>query len=309
MCGYTPRSTWADSVATTVTAVGGGRSARRRRLDRRRRRSSSPNRSPPTRSTTNGQRVQELTDELEQLEETSDILAEDYVVAIDEQRRLEREVAAAEQLVAEREAQVGQLRGHLAEVAVQSFMGAGTDGLGPMFNDSASYTEQLQRDQLARVALSAGDATTDELDQAVTDLQEQRAVLDDKRAEAADGRRGRAVGEAGDGGAEVRVPARRDRDAEGELGRLIQEEEERRARESYERQRAAEERGRRGPPSKQAQAQAAPQAIAGGGGDDDGGSDDGGGGGGSGEAASRRRPASRTSHRRPHGPGRRSTRR
>ena len=65
---------------------------------------------------------------------------------------MEGEVAAAAQQVAEREAQVQALRGDLAEVAVQAFMGAGTNGLGPVFNDSSAYTEDLQRDQLARVA-------------------------------------------------------------------------------------------------------------------------------------------------------------
>ena len=180
MRGYAPRSTWADIVGTTVSHVDVGlcSSPHRWPLGRR---SSSPTRSPPIRSRTNAGRVQELTDELEQLEETSDILAEDYVTAIDEQRRLEAEVAAAAQQVAEREAEVDALRGELAEVAVQAFMGAGTNGLGPMFNDSSAYTEELQRDQLARVALSAGDATTDELDQAVADLHDQRAVLEDAR--------------------------------------------------------------------------------------------------------------------------------
>jgi cell wall-associated NlpC family hydrolase len=238
------------------------------------------------------QRVQELTDELEQLEETSDILAEDYVTALDEQRRLEAEVAAAAQQVAEREAEVQALRGDLAEVAVQAFMGAGTNGLGPVFNDSAAYTEDLQRDQLARVALSAGDATTDELDQAVADLNEQRGVLEDRQDEAA-----AAAAEVEQ--AQQATEAKKSEyqqarsDAESELGRLIQEEEERRARESYERmQREAEEAAARAAEAQrqaeadaQRQAEAASVAVAappsdgGGGSNQDNGSDDGGGGG------------------------------
>ena len=63
------------------------------------------------------------------------------------------------------------------------FMGAGTNGLGPMFTDSTAFTDDLQRDQLARVALSAGTATTDELDQAVTDLEDERAELDEAAAQ------------------------------------------------------------------------------------------------------------------------------
>src|SRR5262245_44439558 len=62
------------------------------------------------------QRVEQITDELERLEERSDILTEDYVVAVDEKNRLDTEVAAAEQRVAEKSAEVDALRGELAEV-------------------------------------------------------------------------------------------------------------------------------------------------------------------------------------------------
>ena len=68
----------------------------------------------------------------------SDILAEDYVTAIDEKNQLDAEVAAAEQRSPSKEAAVDALRGELAEVAVQAYMGAGTNGLGPMFNDSST---------------------------------------------------------------------------------------------------------------------------------------------------------------------------
>ena len=238
------------------------------------------------------QRVQELTDELEQLEETSDILAEDYVTALDEQRRLEAEVAAAAEQVAEREAQVHALRGDLAEVAVQAFMGAGTNGLGPVFNDSSAYTEDLQRDQLARVALSAGDATTDELDEAVADLNEQRGVLEDREDEAAAA--AAEVEQAQQATEAKKTEYQQARsDAEAELGRLIQEEEERRARESYERmQREAEEAAARAAEAQrqaeadaQRQAEAASVAVAappsndGGSSNQDTGSESGGGGG------------------------------
>ena len=238
------------------------------------------------------QRVQELTDELEQLEETSDILAEDYVTALDEQRRLEAEVAAAAQQVAEREAQVNALRGDLAEVAVQAFMGAGTNGLGPVFNDSSAYTEDLQRDQLARVALSAGDATTDELDEAVADLNEQRGVLEDREDEAAAA--AAEVEQAQQATEAKKTEYQQARsDAESELGRLIQEEEERRARESYERmQREAEEAAARAAEAQrqaeadaQREAEAASVAVAappsddGGSSNQDNGSESGGGGG------------------------------
>jgi cell wall-associated NlpC family hydrolase len=183
-------------------------------------------------------RVQQITDELEHLEEKSDILAEDYVTAIDEKNRLDAEVVAAEAKVAEQEAAVANLRGELSEVAVQAYMGAGTNGLGPMFTDSSTFTDDLQRDQFSRVALSAGTATTDELDQAVSDLNDERAILEDTRDQAA--AKAEQVEQAKQATEEKKAEYTEARaDAEAELGRLVQEEEERRARESYERIQAA----------------------------------------------------------------------
>ena len=229
-------------------------------------------------------RVEQLTDELERLEETSDILAEDYVTAIDEKNRLDAEVTAAEQKVAEKEAEVEALRGELSQVAVQAYMGAGTNGLGPMFTDSDDFTDELQRDQLSRVALSAGTATTDELEQAVADLEDERAALDATRNEAAE--KAEQVEQAKQATDEKKaeyVEARAE--AEAELGRLIQEEEERRARESYLRmQREAEEAAaRQAAAAQQAQAQAQAQSRSGGGG--------GGGGGGGAQVAAVAAPA------------------
>ena len=117
-------------------------------------------------------------------------------------------------------------------------MGAGTNGLGPMFTDSSTFTDDLQRDQLSRVALSAGTATTDELDQAVSDLNDERAILEDTRDQAA--AKAEQVEQAKQATEEKKaeyIEARAE--AEAELGRLVQEEEERRARESYERIQAA----------------------------------------------------------------------
>ncbi len=229
-------------------------------------------------------RVEQLTDELERLEETSDILAEDYVTAIDEKNRLDAEVTAAEQKVAEKEAEVEALRGELSQVAVQAYMGAGTNGLGPMFTGSDDFTDELQRDQLSRVALSAGTATTDELEQAVADLEDERAALDATRNEAAE--KAEQVEQAKQATDEKKaeyVEARAE--AEAELGRLIQEEEERRARESYLRmQREAEEAAaRQAAAAQQAQAQAQAQSRSGGGG--------GGGGGGGAQVAAVAAPA------------------
>jgi cell wall-associated NlpC family hydrolase len=184
--------------------------------------------------------VDRVLEQLDQLHQESDILAERYVVAVNEQAQLEADVADAEVRVAEKEAEVGGLRTELSEVAVQSFTSAGANGLGPMFSDSTEFTDTLQRDQLSRVALSTGTATTDELDQAVSDLTDERAELDRLREEATEKA---AETEAAQAANEEQLAAYQEARAEAEanLQIEIEEEEERRARESYERmQREAE---------------------------------------------------------------------
>ncbi len=203
--------------------------------------------------------VQRITDELERLEREADILAEDYVTAIDEHRQLEEEVAKAEKAVAAKEAEVEALRGELSDVAVRAFTNSGADGLGPMFSDSSQYTESLQRDQLSRIALSTGTASTDQLDEAVADLHEERERLEDKREEAKEkAEQVEAAREATEARKAEYQEARAD--AEAKLGQLIREEEERRARESYERmQREAEEAAARAAAEQAAAAAAAQQ--------------------------------------------------
>jgi cell wall-associated NlpC family hydrolase len=217
--------------------------------------------------------VERITDHLEELEEKSDHLAEQYVQAIDKKKQLDAEVAAAEERVAAKEAEVAVLRGELGEMAVRSFIGAGSNGLGPMFTASSEFTADLQRDQLSRVALSAGTATTDELDQAVADLEAERAALEDKRDAAAE--LATEIAAAKEATEEQQAEYQEARaDAEAELGQLIEEERERRARESFlQMQREAREAA--------AREAAAPAPPAGDdGGSDDGGSDDGDNGGG-----------------------------
>ena len=97
--------------------------------------------------------------------------------------------------------------------------------------------DALQRDELARVALSVGNVTSDELDQLVADLEDERDDLDQKRSQAealaaslvdAQEETERLTSEY----QQARV------DAEARLGELIVEEEARRAAESAARLRA-----------------------------------------------------------------------
>ncbi len=180
------------------------------------------------------QRVEDITDHLEDLERQADILAEDYVVAMDELRQLEEDVAAAEEAVAEQQAEVAELQASLSEVAIQAFMGAGSGGMGPIFTDSQSFNAELQRTELSRAALSTGTADSDDLDRELTELADAQAELERQRDAAEEKKQDVAAArEATEEQTAEYEDARVE--AEAELGDLIREEEERRARESYER--------------------------------------------------------------------------
>src|SRR5262245_19671317 len=128
--------------------------------------------------------VERIVDQLDSLHEQADILAEDYAVAVDEKNQLDVEIAAAEERVAAKEAELNQLRGDLAEVAVRTFTGSGADVLGPLFSDASTYSAGLRRDQYSRVALNVGTGTTDDLDALISDLDQERSALEDKRDQA-----------------------------------------------------------------------------------------------------------------------------
>lgn len=203
-------------------------------------------------------RVEQLTDQLEALEERADILAEQLVIATDELTELEAEVAEAQAAVDAQQEAVAQLQGDLAEVAVQAYMGAGASGLGPIFGSTDELNDSLQRDEFARVGLSAGTATSDDLERELNQLAEDQAALEAKQDEAEDKR-----DEVAKAQQETEAQTAEYREArvaaEAELGELIAEEEARRARESYERMQAEAAAAAARAEQQQAQAQAQAQ--------------------------------------------------
>jgi cell wall-associated NlpC family hydrolase len=180
------------------------------------------------------QRVEDIVDELERLEEQAIQLGEQYTDVIDTKTALDAEIADAQARIGEKEAQLTELRGNLSEMALRSFVGGGGAPLGPLFEDSDNLNDALKREELAKVALSAGDVTTDELDALVADIEDERKALDRKREQA-----DQLAASLTDAQAETEkltteyTKARAD--AEAKLGTLIREEEERRAAESLRR--------------------------------------------------------------------------
>jgi cell wall-associated NlpC family hydrolase len=172
--------------------------------------------------------VERIVNELDRLNERADVLAEDWAVAEDNLRQLGQDVIAAEARVAAKEAELNALRGDLSEVAIRSFTGAGGDVLGPLFSDAESYGDTLAKDQFSRVALSVGTATTDDLDELVAELDDDRKDLERKRAEVEDLKA--TIGQKRQQTEELTAQfvERRDQ-AEARLGDLIAQEEQRRA--------------------------------------------------------------------------------
>lgn len=182
-------------------------------------------------------RVEDIVDELERLEEAARRIGEEYVLAVDTKSALDREIVEAEIRVAVQEAEIGDLRGDLGEMAIRSFVGAGSTPLGPLFEDTSDLNAIMQRDELARVALSAGTVTTDELNAIVADLEEERVDLGRKRAQAQQLAQDLAGAQARTDDLTAEYTTAR-ADAEAKLGQVIQEEEARRASEAAARVRA-----------------------------------------------------------------------
>src|SRR6056297_2508483 len=225
------------------------------------------------------ERVEQIVDELERLQEEANRIAEDYVEAIDTKRQLDAEIVDAEEAVAEQEAELAEVRSSLGDMALRSFVGGGSTPLGPLFEDSSNLSDALQREELARVALSAGNVTTDELNAMVADLQSDKLDLERKREQA--DQLAATLTEAQSETESLTAEYTQARtEAEAKLGQLIQEEEERRARESARRLQAEVA-------AAQAASSNSSSTSSGGGGSGGGGSGGGGsGGGGSAPAAS-----------------------
>lgn len=180
------------------------------------------------------QKVEDIVDELERLEEQAFQLGEQYTDVIDTKSALDAEIADAEARIAEKEAELAKLRGHLSEMALRSFVGGGGAPLGPLFQDADNLNDALKREELAKVALSAGDVTTDELDVLVADIEDERQVLDNKREQAEQLAASLTDAQAKTEALTTGYTKAR-ADAEAKLGTLIQEEEARRAAESLQR--------------------------------------------------------------------------
>jgi peptidoglycan DL-endopeptidase CwlO len=131
-------------------------------------------------------KADQLAAALEQLGDEATSLAEDYQTTLSNLADLKVEITASEQRVAELEQQLGIVQAQVGELALQTFVsGDQVGGLGELLTDSDAINVAVEREQYTRLALSAGQSSTDELDATLNDLDKERAELarKQKRAE------------------------------------------------------------------------------------------------------------------------------
>jgi len=182
------------------------------------------------------QKVEDIVDELERLEEQARKLGENYVEAINTKEQLDVEIVDAEARIADQEALLNRLRASLSDMALRSFVGGGSVPLGPLFEDSENLNDAVKRDELVRVALGAGDVTTDEVDAQVDDINDEKNALANKR-EQADELAASLTDAQAETDRRTKEYTEARADAEAKLGQLVAQEEQRRAEESQRRMR------------------------------------------------------------------------
>jgi peptidoglycan hydrolase CwlO-like protein len=129
--------------------------------------------------------VAQVADELEALENRIGELDEEYGATLDRIDVLEADIAVSQAEVDAQQAELAELQAALGAIAVDRFTSGGSGGLTPLFSTPESFTEELQRGELSRVALDQGAGDTDEMAALVDDLAEATEDLEDQKAEQA----------------------------------------------------------------------------------------------------------------------------
>lgn len=123
--------------------------------------------------------VTKVQDQLERLEEQVSILEEDLRQAEQQLVDAQAEVEASKARIAALETKLSEVRAELGDLALKTFIsGDQASGASSLFTGSGDITEVVEREQYAKLAMSAGESSTDELDATITDLEAERQVLE-----------------------------------------------------------------------------------------------------------------------------------
>jgi len=131
------------------------------------------------------QRVEQIADQLDALENQIGQLDEDHAAALDRIDALDIEISDAQAHIDDQNVVLAQLQGQLTSIAVDRFTAGGSAGLTPLFSTASQFSEDLQRQELSRVALNQGTGTSDELVDLLSSLDDAQQALEAKKAEQA----------------------------------------------------------------------------------------------------------------------------
>jgi peptidoglycan DL-endopeptidase CwlO len=132
------------------------------------------------------QKVAQLADQLDNLDNRLGQLDEDYGAAQDKKATLDQEIADSQARISQQEARLGQLAGVLGDIAVDKYVTGSALELSPLFSNAAAYSEAEQKDSLSRLALDNGAGSTDEMLALSEDLAREQASLAHKQQQVAD---------------------------------------------------------------------------------------------------------------------------
>ena len=132
------------------------------------------------------QKVAQIADQLDNLENRIGQLDEDYGAAQDKKAGLDQEIADSQAKIAQQEARIAELAGTLGDIAVDKYVTGSALELSPLFSNAAAYTEAEQKDSLSRLALDSGAGSTDEMLALSDDLAKEQDSLARKQQQVAD---------------------------------------------------------------------------------------------------------------------------
>jgi cell wall-associated NlpC family hydrolase len=173
-------------------------------------------------------KIQQLAAELNNLNDRIAQLADDYGAAQDRKAQLDVEIKASQAKVADEQAQLDQLRGVMADIAVGRFVGNNTTGLSPLFSSAQAYSQAQQLDALSNIAFDTGAANADNVQSLVRQFNTDTTVLQRKQAEATT-LIAMLAKKKSDGEGLVKVYQQKVKDAKAKYGQLVQDEAQRQA--------------------------------------------------------------------------------
>ncbi|MEN9644717.1 MAG: hypothetical protein RL238_1386 [Actinomycetota bacterium] len=131
------------------------------------------------------QSLEAAQDALDNLVDQMGQLDEDYGAAQDRKAALDEEIAVSQTKVDQMSTELGAVQQVLQDLAVTRFTSGGSSALSPLFSDASTYSAAEQKAALGRVALDTGEATADDLQLLVDQLNDEQANLQRKLDEAA----------------------------------------------------------------------------------------------------------------------------